>query len=154
MGILKLQRTTEDVPPQPLPIAEGLNHVSGQMETFNVLVRYRSRREIELFAERNSRKVDGRNVPDMKRWNTAAPDFYIVGFEGCTPSALRSLMLLAEDPPTDAEGHVEYSPELARELWVEVPVPKLADPVWTCAQGILELRELEKKLDSTPSDGS
>ncbi len=151
MSVLKFKSSTDDMPPQPLVVAEGFNPVTQRDEQWRVLVRGRTRREEELLfdrcAVRQQNRFSGRMEPvlDDRKWNTNAPDFYIAGWEDCTASALRSLTAFEEEPPVDDKGHVVYTPEVARELWRGLSAAKFADPIIQTSREVFAVRELEKK---------
>lgn len=153
MSFLKLRQSSDDIAPQPLPIIDGYNPVTKQTETWAVLVRYRTQAERDALWNASSKREINRvsrqmeQVLDLKKWNLSAPDAFICGWDNCTPSAIRALVLLDEDPPTDEHGHIPYTSEVAREFWACLPSLRFADPIVKTADGILEVLELEKKLD-------
>ena len=146
---LKLAKATSIT--RPLEILDG----------FTVTVRSKTRRQLEeLYEECSTPKLNtatGRMERDLdeKLWAQHAPDAYLAGWEGLTPSVIRRLGLpLEEDPPTDSEGCVAYDPEIARQLWRYAYADRFSQPVAAFARSLLEALELEKKIVSTASADS
>lgn len=155
--VLDVLDTSESVEPHALPLCEGYNPVSKREETMEVLVRYHTPSEVSAAAKQWTVRRPGQggrmeDTTDWNKYNVLAPDFYVAGFRNVTVAALRSLLLLGNDPPTDAEGHVTVDhAALARLLWVKVPFVKFSLPILNLSTDMLALIEQEKKLNSTVS---
>lgn len=142
---MKLKLATATTITRPLEIVDG----------FVVHVRSKTRRQLEdLYEECSTPKlnaVTGRMDRDLddRQWSQKAPDAYIAGWEGLTPSVIRRLGLpLEEEPPVDSDGQVPYDPDIARQLWRYAYADRFSQPVAAFARSLLEALELEKKIDS------
>lgn len=82
-------------------------------------------------------------------------DNAIVGWEGCTPLMIGALVELDTDSdpvPTDSDGNVPYSQELARFLMREAPADAFQNHIYQMASTLLRRIALGKKNAHSASD--
>ena len=149
---LKVQRHVDQIRPVTI-LDDALTKVHFEVDV-RACTRLQQEQLIESCSKQKFNTMLGRNEPELdeKLWQEKAPDSYIAGWRGLTPSVIRLMGVpLAEDPPTDGDGCIAYDAELARDLWRYADAGKFANPIATTAREIIALAEREKKLSSNGS---
>lgn len=138
------------------------------LDGFTVMVRHRTRKQIQALGKMTSRKRPGpggvlMEVIDDELWIQHAPPEYVDGWTGLTNSIIRRLGVpLKTELPETVEEVIEgvarkcipFDLELLRDIWRHALPDKFGDPIVRFARDLLDHDEQNRLQKKAPLSAS